>query len=186
MNVFFLVFLSLLHFLLSFLQHCVLEGGFYERCDQFSDPYFLLLLVGHSSPTSPCVTLNFSHDRSKWPYSSFSSTTLQNTSERNSDSPPPKCPSIILIFVFYFEAFKGVLSLCNSKYICHPSTSTATNAQSSLGSPCYLAATNANGTLPFFFHYVAVLLLMPRVLSAPHVTLLLLMPTVPSHSSFTT
>jgi hypothetical protein len=154
MNVFFLVFLSLLHFLLSFLQHCVLEGGFYERYDQFSDPYFLLLLVGHSSPTSPCVTLNFSHDRSKWHYSSFSSTTLQNTSEGNSDSPPSRSAQVLFWYLYF------ILKPSREYYHC--------------------------AILSTFVTLLRVLLLMPRVLSAPHVTLLLLMPSVLSHSSFTT
>ena len=108
---------------------------------------------------------NFSHDRSNWPCSSFSSTTFQNF-WRQILTFFPKYPSIILIFVLHFEASNWVPSLCHSKYICHPSTSTVANAQSSPRSPCHVAlgnAANAHGTHSFF-HYVEVLLLMPKSL----------------------
>jgi len=77
-NVFFLVFSSLLSFLLSFLQKGVSEDISYARCDQTSQPSYWLN-VEYSCPRLS-VILHFSHDPSSWSSLSFSSTKFQNFS----------------------------------------------------------------------------------------------------------
>ena len=76
---FLFVFPSLISFPLSFLQLRVLEGSSYTTCEQSSFPSYFLLFVGYTSPLLfYVIPLRFSHDRSNWSSSSFSSTKLQS------------------------------------------------------------------------------------------------------------